>query len=107
MLGGRLDLQLLIYSLIFTIPGTPILWYGEEIGMGENLNLEERNSVRTPMQWTADMNAGFSTAEPSSLVRPVIDKGACPGVSKSSSAQQFLQHVRNCEMTTVFRPGFQ
>jgi len=40
MFGGRLDLQLLIYSLIFTIPGTPILWYGEEIGMGEDLNLE-------------------------------------------------------------------
>jgi maltose alpha-D-glucosyltransferase / alpha-amylase len=76
MFGGRLDLQLLIYSLIFTIPGTPILWYGEEIGMGEDLNQEERNSVRTPMQWTADMNAGFSIADPSSLVRPVIDKGA-------------------------------
>jgi maltose alpha-D-glucosyltransferase / alpha-amylase len=53
MFGGRLDLQLLICSLIFTIPGTPILWYGEEIGMGEDLNLEERNSIRTPMQWTA------------------------------------------------------
>ena len=76
MLGGRLDLQLLMYSLIFTIPGTPILWYGEEIGMGEDLNQEERNSVRTPMQWTADLNAGFSSADPSSLVRPVIDKGA-------------------------------
>jgi maltose alpha-D-glucosyltransferase/alpha-amylase len=76
MFGGRLDLQLLVYSLIFTIPGTPILWYGEEIGMGEDLNQEERNSVRTPMQWTADLNAGFSTADPSSLVRPVIDKGA-------------------------------
>jgi hypothetical protein len=44
--------------------------------MGEDLNLEERNSIRTPMQWTPDMNAGFSTAGPSSLVRPVIDKGA-------------------------------
>ena len=74
MLGGRLDLQLLLQSLIFTIPGTPILWYGEEIGMGEDLNQAERNSVRTPMQWTADMNAGFSTADPPSLVRPVIDK---------------------------------
>jgi maltose alpha-D-glucosyltransferase/alpha-amylase len=76
MLGGCLDLQLLLYSLIFTIPGTPILWYGEEIGMGEDLNQAERNSVRTPMQWTADMNAGFSTADPSNLVRPVVDKGA-------------------------------
>jgi maltose alpha-D-glucosyltransferase/alpha-amylase len=75
MLSGRVDLQLLMYSLIFTIPGTPILWYGEEIGMGDDLNQEERNSVRTPMQWTADINAGFSTAHPSRLVRPVIDKG--------------------------------
>ena len=75
MLRGRLDLQLLMYSLIFTIPGTPILWYGEEIGMGEDLTQAERNSVRTPMQWTAELNAGFSTANPSGLVRPVIDKG--------------------------------
>jgi glycosidase len=50
MFGGHLDLQLLIYSLIFTIPGTPILWYGEEIGMAEDLNLEERNSV-LKMRW--------------------------------------------------------
>jgi maltose alpha-D-glucosyltransferase/alpha-amylase len=76
MLRGRLDLQLLMYSLIFTIPGTPILWYGEEIGMGEDLNQAERNSVRTPMQWTADLNAGFSTANRADLIRPVIDKGA-------------------------------
>jgi maltose alpha-D-glucosyltransferase/alpha-amylase len=76
MLGGRLETQLLMYSLIFTIPGTPILWYGEEIGMGDDLKQEERNSVRTPMQWTADLNAGFSTADPSKLVRPVIAAGA-------------------------------
>jgi maltose alpha-D-glucosyltransferase / alpha-amylase len=76
MVGGRLELQLLLYSLIFTIPGTPILWYGEEIGMGDALGLQERNSVRTPMQWTADVNAGFSVADSSSLFRPVIDKGA-------------------------------
>jgi glycosidase len=67
MLGGRLDMQLLIYSLIFTIPGTPILWYGEEIGMGEYLNQEEQNSVRAPMQRTADRNAGFSTADATTL----------------------------------------
>jgi len=76
MVGGRLELQLLLYSLIFTIPGTPILWYGEEIGMGDALGLEERNSVRTPMQWTADLNAGFSLADRSNLFRPVINKGA-------------------------------
>jgi maltose alpha-D-glucosyltransferase / alpha-amylase len=75
MLGGRLDLQLLMYSLIFTIPGTPILWCGEEIGMGDDLSQEERNSVRTPFQWTADAIAGFSVADPAKLFRPVIQKG--------------------------------
>jgi maltose alpha-D-glucosyltransferase/alpha-amylase len=75
MANGRLEVQLLLYSLIFTMPGTPILWYGEEIVMGDNLELEERNSVRTPIQWTANVNAGFSVADPANLFRPVIDKG--------------------------------
>lgn len=61
----------LAYSLMFTLPGTPVLFYGEEIGMGEDLSLEERNATRTPMQWSAADNAGFSAAsEP--LVRPVV-----------------------------------
>jgi glycosidase len=66
---------LLAYSLIFTIPGTPVFWYGDEIGMGEDLSLEERNSVRTPMQWTSERNGGFSTASKERLRRPVISKG--------------------------------
>jgi maltose alpha-D-glucosyltransferase/alpha-amylase len=57
------------------MPGTPVLWYGEEIGMGEDLSLEERNSVRTPMQWSETINGGFSTAPTEQLIRPVIDKG--------------------------------
>lgn len=65
----------LAYSLLLTLPGTPVLWYGEEIGMGDDLSLEERNSVRTPMQWSEDENAGFSTAVPDDLIRPVIRKG--------------------------------
>ncbi len=62
------------YSLLFTLPGTPVLFYGEEIGMGENVEIPDRQSVRTPMQWSADRNGGFSDAAPSRLVaRPPAD----------------------------------
>jgi maltose alpha-D-glucosyltransferase/alpha-amylase len=63
----------LAYSLMLTMPGTPVLLYGEEIGMGENLALDERNSTRTPMQWSNEPNAGFSKASPDHLIRPVVD----------------------------------
>jgi maltose alpha-D-glucosyltransferase / alpha-amylase len=75
MLDGDLARTLLAYSLIFTIPGTPVFWYGDEIGMGEDLSLEERNSVRTPMQWSGERNGGFSTAPKEHLRRPVISRG--------------------------------
>jgi maltose alpha-D-glucosyltransferase / alpha-amylase len=61
---------------MFALPGSPVFWYGEEIGMGDDLSLDERNSVRTPMQWADEPNAGFSTAKPSALVRPVVSEGA-------------------------------
>ena len=60
----------LAYSLLFTLPGTPMIQYGDEIGMGDNLSLPERESARTPMQWSADKNGGFSTAR--RTIRPVI-----------------------------------
>lgn len=62
----------LLNSLLFSFPGTPILYYGDEIGMGDNIYLGDRNGVRTPMQWTADRNAGFSRANPAKLFSPVI-----------------------------------
>lgn len=62
----------LLNSLLFSLPGTPVLYYGDEIGMGDNIYLGDRNGVRTPMQWNADRNAGFSTANPQKLVLPVI-----------------------------------
>lgn len=62
----------LMYSLLFALPGTPVLYYGEEIGMGDNLYLGDRNGVRTPMQWSPDRNAGFSRANPHKLYLPVI-----------------------------------
>jgi maltose alpha-D-glucosyltransferase/alpha-amylase len=62
----------LLNSLLFSLPGTPILYYGDEIGMGDNIYLGDRNGVRTPMQWNSDRNAGFSTAVPEKLYFPVI-----------------------------------
>ena len=62
----------LLNSLLLSFPGTPILYYGDEIGMGDNIYLGDRNGVRTPMQWNGDRNAGFSAATPARLYSPVI-----------------------------------
>ncbi len=62
----------LMNSLLLTIMGTPILYYGDELGMGDNIHLGDRDGVRTPMQWTPDRNGGFSRADPASLVLPAI-----------------------------------
>ncbi len=61
----------LLSALMFSLPGTPVIYYGDEIGMGENIYLGDRNGVRTPMQWSADKNAGFSRANPQSLYLPI------------------------------------
>ncbi len=62
----------LMNSILFSFPGTPVIYYGDEIGMGDNIYLGDRNGVRTPMQWTADRNAGFSRVNPARLYSPVI-----------------------------------
>jgi maltose alpha-D-glucosyltransferase/alpha-amylase len=62
----------LMNSLLFSLPGTPIIYYGDEIGMGDNIYLGDRNGVRTPMQWSADRNGGFSRSNPQRLFLPVI-----------------------------------
>src|SRR6266446_1705930 len=62
----------LMNALLFSLPGTPVLYYGDEIGMGDNIYLGDRNSVRTPMQWSADRNAGFSKASPHRLFLPIV-----------------------------------
>ena len=71
--GDRRRLEL-AYSLMFTLPGTPVLRYGDEIGMGDNLALQERNCARTPMQWSTEQNAGFTKSD--RPIMPVIDEGA-------------------------------
>ncbi|HEX8993583.1 MAG TPA: maltose alpha-D-glucosyltransferase [Anaerolineales bacterium] len=63
----------LINSLLLSLPGSPIIYYGDEIGMGDNIWLPDRNGVRTPMQWTAGRNAGFSDAQPDRLYSPIIE----------------------------------
>ena len=71
MVGGDQRRIRAIYNLMFAMPGTPTIFYGEEIGLGENLVIEGRRSVRTPMQWTSEPSAGFSTADPDKLRRPL------------------------------------
>jgi trehalose synthase len=78
MLGGDPRRVRMVYSLLFSLPGTPVLFYGEEIGMGENLAVEGRMAVRTPMQWSVAENGGFSTAEASALPAPVVEGGYGP-----------------------------
>ncbi|MGH9347776.1 MAG: maltose alpha-D-glucosyltransferase [Vicinamibacterales bacterium] len=69
--NSRRRLELLT-SILFSLPGTPIIYYGDEIGMGDNMYLGDRHGVRTPMQWTGDRNAGFSRADPPRLYSPLI-----------------------------------
>jgi maltose alpha-D-glucosyltransferase / alpha-amylase len=69
--GDRRRIELL-NCLLLTLPGSPIIYYGDEIGMGDNVSLGDRNGVRTPMQWSRDRNAGFSRADPGGLYLPVI-----------------------------------
>jgi maltose alpha-D-glucosyltransferase/alpha-amylase len=70
MENGRRQVELL-HSLLLSLPGSPVLYYGDEIGMGDNIYLGDRNGVRTPMQWTGDRNAGFSRCDPERLYLPV------------------------------------
>ncbi|GAB4425398.1 MAG: maltose alpha-D-glucosyltransferase [Chloroflexi bacterium OHK40] len=72
LLGNHRRKIELLNGLLFSLPGTPVLYYGDEIGMGDNIYLGDRNGVRTPMQWTGDRNAGFSRANPQKLYLPVI-----------------------------------
>ncbi|MCF2446694.1 alpha-amylase family protein [Dyadobacter sp. CY345] len=73
MLGNNRNHIELAYSLLYSLPGSPVIRYGEELGMGDDLSLKERISVRTPMQWTDEKNAGFTSAD--TAIRPVINQG--------------------------------
>ena len=72
LLGNDRRMIEMMNGLLFSMPGTPVMYYGDEIGMGDNMYLGDRNGVRTPMQWSADRNGGFSKANPQRLYLPVI-----------------------------------
>ncbi len=72
LLRSRRKIELMT-ALLFSMPGTPVLYYGDELGMGDNIYLGDRDGVRTPMQWSADRNAGFSAASPQRLYLPIIN----------------------------------
>ena len=72
LLGGHRDRLELAHALLLSLPGSPFLYYGDEIGMGDNIWLPDRDGVRTPMQWNADRNGGFSQADPERLYLPAI-----------------------------------
>ena len=101
MLGGDIARLKMAYSLLFSLPGTPVIRYGEEIGMGDDLRLPERNSIRTPMQWTSEANAGFSKAPRNRLFRPVITGGKFGYERVNVAAQQrdrtsLLNFIERC-----------
>jgi len=85
--GDRRRLEL-AYSLLFSLPGTPVIRYGDEVGMGDDLTLPERASVRTPMQWSDEPNGGFSTAPRDRLIKPVVSGGDYGYERVNMAAQQ-------------------
>jgi maltose alpha-D-glucosyltransferase/alpha-amylase len=88
MLGGDRRRLELAFSLVLTLPGTPVIYYGDEIGMGDDLALPERDPVRTAMQWTAERHGGFSRARPSDVEVPVVSTGDFGYRKVNAAAQQ-------------------
>jgi maltose alpha-D-glucosyltransferase/alpha-amylase len=82
----------LLNGLLMSMPGTPIIYYGDEIGMGDNIYLGDRNGVRTPMQWNPRINAGFSQADPERLYAPVISNAVYGYQAVNVDAQERSEH---------------
>ena len=82
----------LMNGMLMSLPGSPILYYGDEIGMGDNIHLGDRNGVRTPMQWSADRNAGFSAADPERLYLPLISNPGYGYHIVNEEAQRHSDH---------------
>jgi maltose alpha-D-glucosyltransferase/alpha-amylase len=88
LLDGDQRKILLAFSLLFSLPGSPVIYYGDEIGMADNIWLPDRNGVRTPMQWENNQNAGFSTAETEELYSPVISQAGYDAESVNVTDQR-------------------
>ena len=102
MLDGDRQRIRMVYSLLFSLPGTPVLYYGEEIGMGENLAAEGRMAVRTPMQWTSGRNGGFSSAGAEDLSGPVVEGEFGPAAVNVADAKRDPDSLLNF-VTTLAR----
>ena len=101
----------LMNSLLLSMPGTPVIYYGDEIGMGDNIHLGDRNGVRTPMQWTLDRNGGFSRADPAALVLPPImdplyGYGAVNVEAQSRDPHSILNWMRRMLAVRSRHPAF-
>lgn len=111
MFHGNLDRLKMVYSLMFALPGAVMLLYGDEIGMGDNLAMPERLSVRIPMQWENSVNGGFSSVHPSGLVRDVLQEGEF-GYTKVNVAEQMndpdslFHHIQNLIQVKRAHPEF-
>ena len=101
----------LLNALLMSLPGTPILYYGDEIGMGDNIFLGDRNSVRTPMQWSPDRNGGFSQADPNylylpALMDPIFGYQAVNVEAQRRSAASLLNWMRHLISVVKAHPAF-
>jgi maltose alpha-D-glucosyltransferase / alpha-amylase len=111
LLEGSKDLAELFHAMLFSLPGTPIIYYGDEIGMGDNIYLGDRDGVRTPMQWNGDRNAGFSSADFAQLYLPVLMDPVYGYQSSNVEAGQrspnsFLHWFRKLLQIRMQRPVF-
>ncbi|MBN9607029.1 MAG: maltose alpha-D-glucosyltransferase [Actinomycetales bacterium] len=108
--NSRAELEL-AHALLFSLPGSPFLYYGDEIGMGDNIWLPDRDASRTPMQWTPDRNAGFSTADPGKLFLPVVQSlvynySLVNVESQLAQSRSLLHWVRNVIHVRKAHPAF-
>ncbi|HWH26050.1 MAG TPA: maltose alpha-D-glucosyltransferase [Pseudolysinimonas sp.] len=108
--NSRAELEL-AHALLFSLPGSPFLYYGDEIGMGDNIWLPDRDASRTPMQWTPDRNAGFSTADPGKLYLPVVQSLVYNYTlvnveSQLAQSRSLLHWVRNVIHVRKGHPAF-
>jgi maltose alpha-D-glucosyltransferase/alpha-amylase len=92
LLGNHRRKVELMNGLLLSLPGTPVIYYGDEIGMGDNIYLGDRNGVRTPMQWSSDRNAGFSRANPQQLYSPIVIDPEYQSAALNVEAQQNNLH---------------